>query len=86
MRPPKWEDPGSSAETGTDTNTQANTCTAEFSNSSRQIAAYEDAAAHLLAVALTPAPNVPAMRAMWKAGGRSRRVAQIIAERWELAS
>jgi hypothetical protein len=43
---------------------------------------YEDAAFHLLSMGLTPAPNLPAMRAMWAAGGESRRVAQVIAERW----
>lgn len=35
--PHKWEDPGSSAETGTNTNNQDTTCTAEFSNSCRQV-------------------------------------------------
>jgi hypothetical protein len=43
---------------------------------------YEAAARHLLDYGLTPAPNLPALRAMWKAGAESRRVAQVIAERW----
>lgn len=47
---------------------------------------YEDAAAHLLELGLTPAPHVPAMRSMWKRGGRSFRAARIIAERWGLAA
>jgi hypothetical protein len=52
----------------------------------QQLRAYECAASHLLAVGLTPAPDVPALRVMWKAGPESRRMAQIIADRWELAS
>jgi hypothetical protein len=51
-----------------------------------QLWAYEAAAAHLLAVDLTPAPDVPALRAMWARGGASRRMAEIIAHRWEMAS
>jgi Protein of unknown function (DUF2742) len=35
--PHKWEDPDSSAETGTNTNSQHSTCTAEHSVSSRQV-------------------------------------------------
>lgn len=44
---------------------------------------YEDAAGHLLDHGLTPAPNLLALRSMWKAGSDSRRVAQVIVERWE---
>jgi hypothetical protein len=44
---------------------------------------YPEAAAHLLDCGLTPAPNLPAMRSMWKASPESRRVARIISERWE---
>jgi hypothetical protein len=51
----------------------------------RQVGAYEDAAVRLLGHGLTPAPNVAALRAMWAHGGDGRRMAQIIAERWELA-
>jgi hypothetical protein len=47
---------------------------------------YEDAAHHLLAHGLTPAPNIPAMREMWKAGAESRWAVQIITQRWELAA
>jgi hypothetical protein len=47
---------------------------------------YEAAAVHLLSQGLTPALNLPALQAMWKAGGKSRRVAQVIAELWELAA
>ena len=47
---------------------------------------YEAAALHLLELGLTPAPNIPAMQAMWTAGGESRRAVQIVAERWELAA
>jgi hypothetical protein len=58
--------------------------TSEFNSDDRQVWAYECAASHLLAVDLTPAPNVPALRVMWKAGPESRRMAGLIAERWEL--
>jgi hypothetical protein len=47
---------------------------------------YVEAAHHLLNHGLTPAPNLPALRAMWKAGGAHRRAAQVIAERWEVAA
>jgi hypothetical protein len=47
---------------------------------------YADAVAHLLAEGLTPAPNKEALQVMWRAGGASRRVAQVVAQRWELAS
>ncbi len=36
--PHKWEDPGSSAETGTNTNNQDTTCTADTSSASREVA------------------------------------------------
>jgi hypothetical protein len=52
----------------------------------RQLQAYEAAASHLLALALTPAPDIRGLRAMWARGGSSRRVAQIIAERWGLVA
>jgi len=57
--------------------------------SSRQpagTAGYEDAARHLLQHGLLAAPNLAALRQMWRAGGESRRVAQVIAERWSLAA
>jgi hypothetical protein len=47
---------------------------------------YADAAVHLLELGLTPAPNPAALRAMWTAGGQSRRAAEVIAKRWGLAS
>lgn len=43
---------------------------------------YRDAAHHLAAHGLCPAPNVAALRDMWKAGGESRRVAAVISDRW----
>ena len=46
---------------------------------------YEAAAAHLLSVGLTPAPNIPAMRVMWRHGGDGRRLARTISEFWEAA-
>lgn len=47
---------------------------------------YEPAARHLLALGLTPAPNVAAMREIWKANAESRRIVQIIVERWEVVA
>jgi hypothetical protein len=47
---------------------------------------YPEAAAHLLDLGLTPAPNVPALRSMWKAGGHARQCALIIAAAWELVA
>lgn len=45
---------------------------------------YDDAAQHLLSLGLTPAPNHEALRAMWRRGGRSRRAAELVSERWDL--
>uniref|UniRef100_A0A5Q5BKW4 Uncharacterized protein n=2 Tax=unclassified Mycobacterium TaxID=2642494 RepID=A0A5Q5BKW4_MYCSS len=47
---------------------------------------YRDAAEHLLASGLTPPPNLPAMRAMWKRGGHDQRLAVRIAELWQVAA
>src|SRR5271154_7187335 len=47
-------------------------------------AGYELAAAHLLELGLTPAPNVAALRVMWKTRGESQRAAWTISERWDL--
>lgn len=46
---------------------------------------YRDAAKHLLAAGLTPAPNVRVMRAMWARGGDDQRLAMRVAEAWEVA-
>ncbi|WP_276761617.1 hypothetical protein [Mycolicibacter arupensis] len=46
---------------------------------------YRDACEHLLAEGLTPAPNVPVMRAMWARGGNDQRLALKVAEAWEVA-
>jgi hypothetical protein len=46
---------------------------------------YADAAEHLLALGLTPAPNVPALRDMWREGGETQRAAYRIATAWEVA-
>ena len=45
---------------------------------------YPAAAHHLLELGLTPAPNLLALRSMWKAGGDSRYQADIIVKTWEL--
>ena len=47
---------------------------------------YELAVAHLLELGLLPAPNREALVAMWRRGGRSRQVAEFIAQAWELAA
>jgi hypothetical protein len=46
---------------------------------------YPETAQHLLAHGLTPAPNLPALQAMWKAGDDDLNAARTIAERWGLA-
>lgn len=46
---------------------------------------YSDAAQHLLALGLLPAPNVPAMRMLWRRGGDERSLVGRISERWEVA-
>jgi hypothetical protein len=45
---------------------------------------YEAAAQHLLDHDLTPHPDLPAMRAMWRRGGSSQRLAHRIAQRCEV--
>jgi hypothetical protein len=49
-------------------------------------AGYEDAAAHLLELGLTPAPDREGLRRMWMHGGQRRVDAELIAERWDLAA
>jgi hypothetical protein len=49
-------------------------------------AGYEDAAAHLLELGLTPAPNREGLRRMRRRGAHSRRAAELIAERWDLVA
>lgn len=43
---------------------------------------YPEAAAHLLTLGLCPAPNLPALRAMWKQGGADLRNASLIVQAW----
>lgn len=52
----------------------------------RYVDGYRDAAQHLLDCGLTPAPNLPAMRLLWRRGGADRRLVREISERWELAA
>ena len=47
---------------------------------------FRDAALHLLASGMTPAPNLDAMRALWRRGGAERDLVRAIAERWEIAA
>jgi hypothetical protein len=46
---------------------------------------YPAAAQHLLGCGLTPAPNLAALREMWRSGGEQRAAADLIADRWGLA-
>jgi hypothetical protein len=46
---------------------------------------YRDAAQHLHALGLLPAPLIPEMHALWARGGTGRRLAAEVAARWELA-
>ena len=54
--------------------------------SERTADGYFATAKHLLAVGLLPAPNLGAMRLMWRRGGEHRRFARLVAERWETAA
>ncbi len=46
---------------------------------------YRSAAIHLLDQGLTPAPNIEAMRILWRRGGDDQRLAARLAELWETA-
>lgn len=61
-------------------------CSDSDNATDQYIDGYRDAAQHLLAQGLTPAPNLPAMRGMWKRGGDDQRLAVRIAQRWEIAA
>ncbi len=80
--PPKRNRPGSNRAASQNELTD----TANYTTADRQVVGYKDAALHLLGAGLLPAPNVVALRSMWAAGGRSRRAAQLIADRWELGT
>ncbi len=54
--------------------------------SDRMIDGYLQAAQHLESLGLTPAPLMPELRLMWQRGGTDRRLAQSIAQKWELAA
>jgi hypothetical protein len=54
--------------------------------SERYIDGYRDAALDLLSEGLTPAPNVEAMRILWRRGGNDQRLAVRLAELWEVAA
>lgn len=47
---------------------------------------YRDAAHHLLSQGLTPAPNIAAMRVLWRRGGDEQRLAVRLSELWEVAA
>jgi hypothetical protein len=47
---------------------------------------YRDALEHLEAHGLTGSPLLPELRMLWQRGGSDRRLAQTIAQRWEVAA
>jgi len=47
---------------------------------------YYATAQHLRAAGLLPAPNVPAMRLMWRRDAEQRELVRLIAERWEVSA
>ena len=47
---------------------------------------YQDAAQHLLTEGLPPAPNVAALRRLWRRGGQDQRLARRVAELWEVSA
>jgi hypothetical protein len=47
---------------------------------------YCAAAAHLIGMGLLPAPDLGAMRLMWRRDSEQRRLSRYIAERWEVAA
>ena len=49
-------------------------------------AGYEEAAAHLIELGLTPAPNRVGLQRMWKRGGHQRRDAKLIVACWGLVA
>jgi hypothetical protein len=51
--------------------------------SSRSVDGYRDAALHLLAEGLIPAPNIKAMRELWRRGRDEQNLARTISELWE---
>lgn len=51
--------------------------------SSRMVDGYRDAVLHLLAEGLLPAPNIEAMRELWRRGRDEQKLVRTIAERWE---
>jgi hypothetical protein len=62
------------------------TCRHPGEPSARQVDGYHAAAVHLLGHGLLPAPNLPALREMWRRGGRDQALVRHIAERWEVAA
>jgi hypothetical protein len=54
--------------------------------SARMVDGYRDALEHLEAHGLTGSPLLPELRMLWQRGGSDRRLAQTIAQRWEVAA
>jgi hypothetical protein len=51
-----------------------------------EVDAYIQTALMLLDLCMTPAPNIPAMRVMWRRGGADRRLVQRISSLWEVSA
>jgi hypothetical protein len=51
-----------------------------------QVDAYRDTALTLLALGYTPAPNIPAMRVLWRRGGDDQRLVRKISQTWVVAA
>ena len=54
--------------------------------SERTAEGYYATAQHLLAAGLLPAPNVPAMRVMWRRDVEQRELARLIADHWQVSA
>lgn len=47
---------------------------------------YRDAVEHLLSQGLAPAPDLRALRILWRRSGEDRRLAMCVTETWEVAA
>jgi hypothetical protein len=54
--------------------------------SDAQVDAYRAAALTLLALGYTPAPNIAAMRVLWRRRGFDRDLVQRISEQWQVSA
>ncbi len=54
--------------------------------SAKSIDGYRDALEHLADLGLIGAPIMPELRELWQRGGDDRRLAQTVAQSWEIAA